>query len=332
MSELDAAWDAALDAPPADQRPWRVLADMLLGEGSPQGEWMQLELDAELGPVKGLARLRLAQLRKELPARLVPAGVDASEGTFRRAALLTVSCDALGLRAARDEDAWQSVRVLHARFDTLTEQPADVPRLPFTGARLRRVERLSTLPAAALDLVIDGPTRPRLSAVRVSLGARHPDAAWSSRWARLCGRQPTLRELALRDLPDSLAGAEAGFAALLAPFLSLKLERVSLEAAFPAVGRLWAWRRDTRPRFALTVSLWPRPLELDLTERGLVLRPAPSLDGSVAPQAGLEADARQVETWLRQTWWAAAGPFPPSGEAGEVPGAARRGCATLRTP
>jgi uncharacterized protein (TIGR02996 family) len=68
---LEAAWDLALIAPHEDQGPWRVLADMLTEAGDPRGELMQLQLEAEQGALKGLAkgRLQSLQMKEEQPGQ-----------------------------------------------------------------------------------------------------------------------------------------------------------------------------------------------------------------------------------------------------------------------
>ena len=83
--ELQHAWRRALAGPWEDAAPWRVLADMLLADGDPRGELMQLQLDAELGPLKGMARIRAQRLLEELTPRLLPPGVRPQRAVVSRA-------------------------------------------------------------------------------------------------------------------------------------------------------------------------------------------------------------------------------------------------------
>lgn len=305
----DDAWDAALDAPPGDDGPWRVLADMLLAEGNPQGELIQLELDSEKGPLRGLARLRAQQLR-DAPDFLLPAGVRVDDVTLERGALVSVSCLADQLTGGEDDARWRTVRALQLRFVD-TEGP--VPRVPLAGGQLRRVESLAWLTLEAVELLARAPPLPRLRVLTVSCARSVPPSRWAAVWAQLLPRHPLLREL--RFSSPRAPGLDL-VQEWLTPLIGLPLERVVVSASLEQLRDLFEWRRRVAPAFALLVRVGQEQLHIELTPQELVLH---------APHEKLLADDRlrrarrlvgdissppDTETLIRLNWGTPSGPPP----------------------
>lgn len=305
----DDAWDAALDAPPGDDGPWRVLADMLVAEGNPQGELIQLELDSERGPLRGLARLRAQQLR-EAPDFLLPAGVRRGDVVLERGALVSVSCLADQLTGAEDDARWRTVRALQLRFVD-AERP--VPRVPLAGGQLRRVESLAWLTPEAVELLARSPPAPRLARLTVSSTRSVPPSRWAALWNQLLPNHPKLREL--RFSSPRAPGVDL-VQEWLTPLLGLPLERVVVSASLEQVRDLFEWRCRVSPAFAVLLRVGPEQLHIELTPQELVLH---------APHEKLLADDRlrrarrlvgdvsspaDTETLIRLSWGAPSGPPP----------------------
>ncbi len=286
-SALEQAWETALAAPRDDQHPWRVLADMLLGEGDLRGELMQLELDAELAPLRGLARGRREALRRDLWPQLAPPGISPEPVVLERG--VVVECT---LRAERARDPadprWRLVRRL--RFDPWRQPEALAPwaRTPLTGGQLLRVEQVDDVAEEALALLARAPPMPRLRRLGLmgDLG-RSPAAAptdWARLWPEVLPRHPRLRELEL-----GWAGSPASGLRRLESLREADLDRVTVEASPDELVELHAWRQTVSPRFVLEASLRQRSLgaRVELHPDALVLRALPG------QHAAAEAQVRQ---------------------------------------
>jgi hypothetical protein len=286
--ELQHAWARALAGPWEDVAPWRVLADMLLSSGDPRGELMQLHLDAEQGPLTGMARIRAQRLAEELLPRLVPPGVRPGRAVIARA--VPVECLLRPVHAEQPaHPAWLTVRRLV--FDPY-RQPIDLQvwaHTPLAGGRLASVERVDHVAEEVLSLLHTAPVLPRLRRLGV-LGIvgrpGHRLTNWERTWAEVLPRHPRLRELELGwtgSPEEAWARLEA-----LTPF---PLERVTCEVGPMELVELHAWAGSRRPRFVLEARLRQESLGayVELHADQLVLRARP----------GQHAEA---EASIRRNW------------------------------
>lgn len=284
-SALDDAWRLALAAPSADQSPWRVLADLLLSEGDPRGELMQLDLDAELAPLKGLARVRRPRLLQELREHLLPPGVTLEDAVITRGVM--VECTHGPQALAPTDPRWRTLRRL--RFD-----PRRQPHgrrwwegTPLAGGQLWSVERIDHVEDAALELIAAAPPMPRLRRLGLtgSLtvgGYQAPD--WARLWPEVLRRHAALRELELGTY-----GLVQHLEAQLSSLPSLDLEVVTFEESVDWLPRLQTWRREASPRFRVEVALRQRDLGacVRLDDGVLTVRASPGkLDEAVASVRG----------------------------------------------
>ncbi|MEW5740051.1 MAG: hypothetical protein AB1938_14055 [Myxococcota bacterium] len=290
MLELAQAWDAALDARPEDQGPWRVLADVLLSLGFEQGELMHLELDLELGPLRGLARGRHSELRMALPRLVAPQGLTLKVAFVHRGALLECRADAAELTGPADDPRWHSLQRLWLHFPT----QAAVPRTPLAGSTLRRVESLGLLTPAALDVLLEGPPRAHLAGL--AMLARHPEGAarWERRWSALFATHPRLRRLSFtaeswEDERQSAPPVDDW----LDPLVGAALDEVTVAVAPSHLPALAAWRRRTAPAFALVATLGGPLPPIEVLPDALVLRTA----DTPRPE-----DLASAERLLRSVW------------------------------
>lgn len=264
------AWAAALDAPPGDLGPWRVLADALLTEGHMQGELIQLELDAEAGLLRGLARLRHLQLRDELRASLLPPGVAPSDAQWFRGVI--TECTAIVTAAQAPEDArWRSVRHLHFHVEPYPPSLEDWRSTPLTGSHLRHLESLSGLAPAALEVLAGAPGRPRLRRLRLRGDSRFQPGdpvPWARWWEPVLAAHPALREVDL-----GWSQAPGALEARLATVARLDLDRVIASEQVTALAGLSAWYFTASPRFTLVVQLssGPKAPFVEIRRRGLEL-------------------------------------------------------------
>lgn len=314
MHELDLAWDAALDAPQEDQGPWRVLADMLLGEGNPQGELMQLELDLELGPLRGLARGRYPGLKQQVERALLPLGYVMHEARFRRAALVRLSASAHDLVGEPGDQRWRSVQHLWLHYAAA----AEAPKRPLAGDRLRALETLGLLTPEAVDLLLAAPPKPRLRSLAVSGLLPQPKPSWARRWAGLWpshARLTELRFVGARELQDTQAPQR--FEEWLEPLAGAPLERVVVDVALSHLPLLFAWRRHARPSFALVADVGVDHLHVEVRDEELVLStPDPELLAEERLRRGrrLAGDVRSTpdtETLIRMNWGPIGSTTPP---------------------
>lgn len=279
--DLRRAWKRALDGPWEDVAPWRVLADMLLASGDPRGELMQLQLDAEAGPLKGLARIRERRLVEELTPRLLPPGVRPGRADLARA--VPVACQLRPVDATEpSHPAWQTVR--HLAFDPY-QQPADLrlwAKTPVAGGRLAFVERIDDLAEAALPLLHSAPALPRLRRLGVmGIVGRpgHQPTDWPRAWDAVLSRHPSLQELEL-----GWAGSPEEARDRLDALGAFPLERVTVEVGPMELVELHAWASTQRPRFVLEARLRQESLGafLELHPDELVLRARPGRHAEAA--------------------------------------------------
>jgi hypothetical protein len=318
VNELDLAWDAALEAPQEDQGPWRVLADMLLAEGNPQGELMQLELDLELGPLRGLARGRYPGLKQQVERSLLPVGNVMHEARFRRGALVHLVATALDLLGEPDDQRWRSVQRLVLHYPAALERNMPAPKVPLAGDRLRALQTLGQLTPEALDLLLASPPKPRLRSLTLSGLLPQAKASWARRWPALWTAHPRLTELRFvgaRDLQDPQVPQR--FEEWLEPLLGAPLERVLLDVALPHLPLLFAWRRQARPAFALVADVGIDHLRVEVRDEELVLStPDPGLLAEERLRRGrrLAGDVRSApdtETLIRMNWGPIGSTTPP---------------------
>ncbi len=246
---------------------------MLLAEGDQRGELMQLQLDADLGPLKGLARIRERRFSDELaPRGLLPPGVRPDRAVVARAVL--VECVLRPVDATQPEHpAWQTVRRI--AFDPY-QQPADLhvwAQTPIAGWCLAE---------EALSLLHTAPALPRLRRLGVMgiIGRPgHRPTDWERTWPSVLARHPRLRELEL-----GWCGSPDEAWARLDALATFPLERVTVEEAPDALVELLAWAERWRPRFVLEARLRQASLgaTVELHADRLVLR---ALDGRVAEAA-----------------------------------------------
>lgn len=317
-SELDQAWEAALDAPPEDQGPWRVLADMLLAEGQAQGELMQLELDLELGPLKGLARGRYRRVKDEVERALLPPGTGIHDTGFRRGALVALAGSAPHLTGPADDERWRSVQRLSLHYPALVDREVPAPKTPLAGGRLLALERLGFLSPEAVDLLVDSPGKPRLRALALFCPGRQARPSWARRWAALWPSHPRLREVRFthgRNLADGECSARLD--EWLEPLLEAPLERVTVEVALHQVPQLHAWRQAVRSRFALVADVGIDRLHVEVRPDELVLgTDDPALMAEERLRrgkrlAGNVTSTPDTETLLRMHWGPIGSTLPP---------------------
>lgn len=279
--ELQHAWARALSGPWEDLGPWRVLADMLLANGDPRGELMQLQLDAEAGPLKGLARIREQRLVEELAPRLLPPGVRPGRGVIARG--VPVECQLRPIDATQpSHPAWQTVRRL--TFDPY-QQPADLrswAQTPVAGGRLAFVERIDDLAEEALSLLHTAPALPRLRRLGVMgiIGRPgHQPTDWPRAWGAVLPRHPSLKALEL-----GWAGSPAEAWARLEALVAFPLERVTCEVGPHELVELHAWAGSRRPSFVLEARLRQESLGayVELHADQLVLRARPGQQAKAA--------------------------------------------------
>jgi uncharacterized protein (TIGR02996 family) len=155
---LTQAWDAALAS--TDPTPWRVLADLLQEAGDPRGELLRLQLDAETGGVKGLAKGRLGRLLDEAGAALRQLGMSSfvmNRGVVRH-------CTVAVVKAKAPKDWWWA-GVERCTFQVPEGGPFDRRAwltTPLAGPRMKRVEQLYAVEREGLALLAGGIARPRL--------------------------------------------------------------------------------------------------------------------------------------------------------------------------
>jgi hypothetical protein len=251
-SELEHAWQAALAAHGEDRAPWRVLADVLTDRGDQRGEWLQLELDAEEGRLKGLARGRLQQLRHGLVPRVVPPGVDMGSVRLWRTLFVAGRAQVSTAREAADP-RWGSVRHLGFFIERRTPTAAQWGSTPLARA-LPWLESLAELEEEGLQLLGQGLSFPRLRRVwalwRLGRARELPVATYDALWSAVFARQPALREVHV-----GWAGPVRSAAPYLEGLLARGLERLGVEGSPDDVVEFDAWVRGTGFRGEFVVEL-----------------------------------------------------------------------------
>ncbi len=317
-SELDAAWDAALDAPREDQSPWRVLADMLLSEGNPQGELMQLELDLELGRLRGLARGRYPGLKEDVERGLLPPGQGLHDAVFHRGALMALAGSAPHLTGLADDQRWRSVRRLSLHYAALADRDVPAPKTPLAGGRLLALETLGELSLEALELLGDAPPKPRLRSLRVVSAGHRAASRWAKAWPRVLAANPPLQEVRLAGSRATPDGAVARlFEEWLEPLAAAPLARVTVAIDLELVGRALAWRRRQPTSFDLFADVGVGRQLVELRADELVLHsPTAALRAEEVTRrerhlAGAAVDTPDTETLLVLNWRRDGGGPPP---------------------
>lgn len=270
LSAVDQAWEHAFAAEDSDLGPWRVLVDALLDAGDPQGEFIQLELDAEQGTLRGLARGRLLEVRRTLMPRLTPAGVTPENAVFRRGVL--TECTLFPSRSSGRGDAhWKTVRRLRFLPESRPPPRAVWAQTPLASSRLPWLVELSGIEHEALDVILGAAPLPALRRLRLMGDIGRPPGTSTPRWAlwweQLFPRQPLLREVHF-----GWSGMHAVTVARLESALPTPLERVLVEAGPFEVVELCAWALQAQPRFEFVAEL--RQTEL---QAAVVLHPQPLL-------------------------------------------------------
>lgn len=295
--DLTQAWQAALVAPVDELGPWRVLADLLLAEGDLRGEWMQLELDAEGGPLRGLARGRHVQLRHEVFPRLVPPGVGLGDAHAWRG--LITRCRVQVSKACQPDDPrWRTVRHLSFFFEPRVNSIEPWRQTPLGGTQLLALDTLAELQVEGTPLLIDGPVLPRLSRVWWTWPLGRPWLRFSvdqfrEVWAAVLERQRGIRELHVGWM-----GSVGAAAPMLEWLLERGLDRIGVEAAESDLPDFDAWVRNTGYRGEFVVELRRTSLRRATVTVGrdeLVLRCEPgrvARDALAAVRGSFEAVGR----------------------------------------
>lgn len=300
MNALAEAWDAALDARPDDQGPWRVLADLLLSRGDAQGELMHLELDRELAPLRGLSRGRHAELLRAQTRLVAPPGLTLQGALVHRGALLQARGDAAALTGPADDPKWHGLQRLWLHYPPT---PAPAPRTPLAGATLRRVTALGLLTPEALDVLAQGPPRAHLASLALHCLRPQGSAPWERRWKALLPAHPRLRRVSFTaDWWDETVRPAPLREEWLDPLAGAALDEVTVSLGPVHLADLVAWRRRRATAFTLVADLGPRLPLLEVHAAALVFRAAAS------PRP---ADVVAAEHFVRSAWPASAGAPPP---------------------
>ena len=289
-SALDDAWELALSAPRRELGPWRVLADMLLGEGAPRGEWMQLELDAEQAPLKGLARGRLVRLREELLPQLLPLGVVPTKVEVHRGVL--VGCVVIASQARTPNDVrWQTVRRLAFSPERQPPSIQSWQRTPLGGPHLRRLVSLVDIEQEAMEVLASGPAIPSLESLGLLGHVGRPPgggpAPWARWWSLVLPRHPKLREVHL-----GWSGLQSVTEARLEGVRTAALTRVLVSAGPDDLRGLHTWAVAARPDWEFVAEFRDPRLagaSVVLGQSVLVLRCSP-------------AQAERAEEQIRSSW------------------------------
>lgn len=236
------AWQRALAAPD-DRGAWRVLADELISTGDPRGEWLQLELDAEEAPLKGLARGRLTRLREEGLAFVLPAGVEPAHAKTWRGLLISARVQASRSVGAPDPK-WRSVRNLSFFVESRWPTVEQWKKTPLGGEDLHWLEGVSELELEGLRVLAAGPAWPRLTRVwALWPTGRVPSVpSWEfvSTWRAVLERQVGVRDVHV-DWAPPIDQANA----FLRPLLDQRLTRFAVSGGPSAVVDYDAWVRGT---------------------------------------------------------------------------------------
>lgn len=280
--DLTLAWQRAFLAPVAERGAWRVLADMLLAEGDPRGEWVQLELDAEEGTLKGLARGRLTEVRERFLPRLLPPGVAAEDARTWRGVL--VGCRLQVSKAQQPDDPrWRTVRHLSFFFEPRITSTAPWRQTPLGGSQLWWLETLAEVEVETLPLLVAGPVLPRLRRIWWTWPLGRPQlrltpADFLAQWGAVLDRHRGVRELSV-----GWAGPLDVAAPFLEGLLGRDLERLGVEGTPTEVLDFDRWVRASRFRGEFVVELRQESFRRATVTVGrdeLVLR----CDPRVAPQ------------------------------------------------
>jgi len=306
------AWQNAL-AGPADRSAWRVWADELLSAGDPRGEWLQLELDAEEGPLRGLARGRLMQLREEGLARILPPGVEVAHAKTWRSLLISARVHVA--RAAAPEDPrWFSVRHLSFFFQTRPPTIAQWRRTPLVAGSIDALDSVTELELEGLQVLAEGPPRPRLTRVGglwpLGRVPAVPPTEFVRAWRSVLARHPGVADVHLGWL-----GPIDGASRVLEPLLDPRLTRCSVEGSPDELPGYDAWVRDTGFAGELVVELRQTSLLRASVVVGrdvLVLRAVPRVaqDATRSVQDGFSRRGLSARVTLAPPL-AGIEPFPP---------------------
>jgi hypothetical protein len=237
MSDVNTAWDAAL-ANPNDVQYWRVLADVLLAHNDPRGEWLQIELEREQGPLKGLAKARAVTLTGEYQRHLPPGAIGESpwRTLFEMVRLRQI------VPAAQNDPRWRLVPKLFleciASYD-LWRQSA------LAGEQLVRLQTVLGVEEDVLTVMADGRARfPALEKIVMVTRPLMPGGdvvMLRHQFGVLVKTCPRLREVWLRtDDPERVTARR--FEAL----ATIPLQRVEVHALHEQprrfIERLTQWR------------------------------------------------------------------------------------------
>lgn len=286
--ELEQAWRVALQH--ADPAPWRVLADRLVEAGDPRGEWMQLELDAEAGTLKGLARGRRQQLVEALRVPLTPPGVSEKGLVFERAVPVACRTRARAAQAPGDP-RWRSVRELTYEVEHPRPTVDEWAATALCGGALWCLETLRGVHAETLAALGRAPPLPRLRTLWMHTlrDVGHPPQPpldWDEAWTSALAAQPTVREVHYQH-----TNLRRELAARLAAVNRPPVTEVHVDVHLSEVLDLQLWRDAVSPRFALFAAFdafGPR-FEVQLRGDALVLHAPPG-------------DFARASRLLRQDW------------------------------